>query len=80
MRHLYYALLAVAAIVLLSICFLDLGIDRKSNVVIALLCFIFFVYEPIIDYIFIKKMNLFQGKGLWKKYPFWGFRKKLLFK
>ena len=43
MRHLYYALLAVAAIVLLSICFLDLGIDRKSNVVIALLCFIFFV-------------------------------------
>ena len=77
MRRLYYALLAVAAIALLSICFLDLGIDRKSNVVIALLCFIFFVYEPII---FIKKMNLFQGKGLWKKYPFWGFRKKLLFK
>ena len=48
MRRLYYALLAVAAIALLSICFLDLGIDRKSNVVIALLCFIFFVYEPII--------------------------------
>ncbi len=37
------------------------------------------VYRPILDYIYIRKMELHSGKRLFLKYPFWGFHSKLLF-
>ena len=45
--------------------------------VILALCLYVFVYRPIIDYIFIKKRNLYSGRNLICKYPFWGFKRKL---
>ncbi len=37
------------------------------------------VFCPTVDYYFIKKRNLFKGSHLILKYPFWGYRRKLLF-
>lgn len=38
-----------------------------------------FVYKPLIDYVYIKKRNLYKGRNLLLKYPFWGYGSKLLF-
>lgn len=37
------------------------------------------IYKPLIDFLYIKKRKLYEGKNLWLKYPFWGYGSKLLF-
>lgn len=37
------------------------------------------VYKPLIDYFYIKKMKLYDGRCLILKYPFWVYGRKLLF-
>ena len=79
MRVIYYILVIVVAAMLGHIlAFTDL--IQKPELVVGSLVFFIFVYKPMVDAIFIRKMNLYKGKGLWKKYLCWSFRKKLLFK
>lgn len=76
----YYIQLCIIVAVFIYICmFLEIG-QHKTKIVVGSLLFIIFIYEPAVDVFFIRKMKLYTGKGLWKKYPFWSFRKKLLFK
>lgn len=71
MRILYYFFL------LLGIAFLLYWGYFKKEGIQALLVF-FLLYRPAIDYVFIRKMKLYEGKRLWLKYPFWGFSNRLL--
>ena len=73
MRTLYYLLL------LLGIAFLLYVGYYKKEPIAALLVFLLF-YRPVIDYVFIRKMKLHEGKRLWLKYPFWSFTSRLLWK
>lgn len=36
------------------------------------------VYKPVVDYYYIRKRKLYEGRNLWIKYPFWGYGRKLL--
>ena len=37
------------------------------------------VYKPFVDFHYIKKRKLYEGRNLLLKYPFWKFGGKLLF-
>lgn len=72
-RTLYYLFL------LLGLAFLLYAGYYRKEPIAALLVFLL-LYRPVIDYVFIRKMKLYEGKRLWLKYPFWGFTGRLLWK
>ena len=53
--------------------------NSYENTAIIALFVLLLVYRPLIDYVFTKKMNLYKGKSLWKKYPFYKFGNEILF-
>lgn len=71
MKAVYYFCLVIGALLMLYFGF------YLKYAIPSLILFIF-VYRPIVDFVFIKKRELYKGTDLWKKYPFWGFNKKLL--
>lgn len=73
MRTWYYLFLLLGVIFLLYV-----GYYQKEPIA-ALLIFLL-LYRPAIDYVFIRRMKLYDGKRLWLRYPFWGFTSRLLWK
>ena len=72
-KVLYSILLVIGALIAFFARYSD-GNDVFINLAILLL-----IYRPLIDYIFIRKLNLYTGDNLWKRYPFYKFSNEILF-